>query len=313
MMNYGHISLARFGLCPLPIFIRHVAFVFHERILSFSHSHNVPSLHDHQRLITGQVLVLFGELCLMFHFLQMFIEGDSFWLLLTLHFSFSVVDTASDIVTHIILVSDRRSGGNSQSAFRANLVAQLVFQVLHLVLGALFTIAELKQAFFPLWALRSIWDSVRAIMDKFLTFWKWHSLRRLISDRLPAPDDTELGPESLCVICRAALSQEDSRKLPCGHLYHIDCLDRWLSKNKACPFCQKDISRLLTEAVSTQQQQQPVVTVDAPEEVESPEQDSEIVEKLREIIWRLAEIEEDVEVIRREAEAKRGTTAQQES
>ena len=39
-----------------------------------------------------------------------------------------------------------------------------------------------------------------------------------------------------CCICY----QNDSnivRKLKCGHEYHLDCIDTWLTKKKICPMC----------------------------------------------------------------------------
>ncbi|XP_021671950.1 NEP1-interacting protein 2 [Hevea brasiliensis] len=42
-----------------------------------------------------------------------------------------------------------------------------------------------------------------------------------------------------CSICLQDFNGGDSmRKLPhCGHLFHMDCLDKWLSRNGSCPMC----------------------------------------------------------------------------
>lgn len=34
---------------------------------------------------------------------------------------------------------------------------------------------------------------------------------------------------------------EDVRRLPCMHLFHVPCVDQWLSLNKRCPICRVDI------------------------------------------------------------------------
>ncbi|XP_072020687.1 LOW QUALITY PROTEIN: uncharacterized protein [Amphiura filiformis] len=45
-----------------------------------------------------------------------------------------------------------------------------------------------------------------------------------------------------CTICLCNFEdEEDVRRLPCMHLFHQDCVDRWLSTNKRCPICRVDI------------------------------------------------------------------------
>ena len=45
-----------------------------------------------------------------------------------------------------------------------------------------------------------------------------------------------------CTICLSDFEeQEDVRRLPCMHLFHIECVDQWLPMNKRCPICRVDI------------------------------------------------------------------------
>ena len=45
-----------------------------------------------------------------------------------------------------------------------------------------------------------------------------------------------------CVICQYEFKDGDIvTKLSCGHLFHAECVDTWLGKNKVCPMCQKEI------------------------------------------------------------------------
>ncbi|CDP18780.1 unnamed protein product [Coffea canephora] len=46
-----------------------------------------------------------------------------------------------------------------------------------------------------------------------------------------------------CVICQMEYKRGDRQMtLPCKHLYHVGCGSRWLSINKACPICYKEVS-----------------------------------------------------------------------
>jgi len=45
-----------------------------------------------------------------------------------------------------------------------------------------------------------------------------------------------------CVICQEDFRDfEKVKKLGCEHLFHINCIDQWLKKDKKCPFCNKEI------------------------------------------------------------------------
>lgn len=49
------------------------------------------------------------------------------------------------------------------------------------------------------------------------------------------------GPEAetCCAICLAEYEAADvlRRLRPCGHLFHVECVDRWLKWHGSCPFC----------------------------------------------------------------------------
>ena len=49
--------------------------------------------------------------------------------------------------------------------------------------------------------------------------------------------------EGVCAVCQGEWEEHDKvRVLPCGHQFHKSCVDRWLSKYKACcPLCKADI------------------------------------------------------------------------
>ncbi|XP_022254307.1 E3 ubiquitin-protein ligase arkadia-B-like [Limulus polyphemus] len=51
-----------------------------------------------------------------------------------------------------------------------------------------------------------------------------------------------------CTICLCELEDDENvRRLPCMHLFHIDCVDQWLITNKRCPICRVDIEEQLKE------------------------------------------------------------------
>jgi E3 ubiquitin-protein ligase Arkadia len=52
----------------------------------------------------------------------------------------------------------------------------------------------------------------------------------------------QISVEEKCTICLCEYNQnEHVRRLPCMHLFHIECVDRWLTQSKRCPICRIDI------------------------------------------------------------------------
>jgi hypothetical protein len=46
-----------------------------------------------------------------------------------------------------------------------------------------------------------------------------------------------------CAVCRAEFEVGDAlATLPCAHFYHAACLAPWLTLNKACPCCKRDVA-----------------------------------------------------------------------
>ena len=45
-----------------------------------------------------------------------------------------------------------------------------------------------------------------------------------------------------CVICLENYQAKDRlRRLPCFHMFHVACIDRWLKRSKLCPFCKTPV------------------------------------------------------------------------
>lgn len=44
-----------------------------------------------------------------------------------------------------------------------------------------------------------------------------------------------------CIICMEKFSENELvKQLPCGHIFHGECIDHWLTQQKNCPFCKAE-------------------------------------------------------------------------
>ncbi|KAJ4876114.1 RING-H2 finger protein ATL39 [Raphanus sativus] len=56
-----------------------------------------------------------------------------------------------------------------------------------------------------------------------------------------------IGPgqgELVCAVCLNAYKEDEMLRLvlPCGHVFHVDCVDIWLSHCSTCPICRADVT-----------------------------------------------------------------------
>ena len=47
--------------------------------------------------------------------------------------------------------------------------------------------------------------------------------------------------ETVCNICLDTIDDEMVRKISCKHLFHVNCIDTWLTGNKKCPTCLNEV------------------------------------------------------------------------
>ncbi|XP_054782360.1 E3 ubiquitin-protein ligase At1g63170-like [Prosopis cineraria] len=50
------------------------------------------------------------------------------------------------------------------------------------------------------------------------------------------------GEDAVCCICLAKYADDDElRELPCFHVFHVECVDKWLKINASCPLCKSEV------------------------------------------------------------------------
>lgn len=82
---------------------------------------------------------------------------------------------------------------------------------------------------------------------KIIFKWFWRQIVDCYLLQMKRSDVSDDGLEK-CTICLSEFEEEeDVRRLPCMHLFHIECVDQWLATNKRCPICRVDIEAHLTK------------------------------------------------------------------
>ncbi|KAJ6844976.1 E3 ubiquitin-protein ligase-like [Iris pallida] len=51
--------------------------------------------------------------------------------------------------------------------------------------------------------------------------------------------------DAVCCICLAVYANNDDlRELPCAHVFHVECVDKWLKINASCPLCKSEVGSI---------------------------------------------------------------------
>jgi len=68
------------------------------------------------------------------------------------------------------------------------------------------------------------------------------SARRAMTVRPYARAEGET-ENAYCSVCLSQLENgEEAKYLQCKHVYHPECIDRWLERSKLCPVCKRDVT-----------------------------------------------------------------------
>ncbi|KAJ7039245.1 hypothetical protein C8F04DRAFT_1209279 [Mycena alexandri] len=109
----------------------------------------------------------------------------------------------------------------------------------------------------PLNILRDVYVTGRSLVTRLRSLHRYQTATRNMDQRYPNATEQEMAAMSdhTCIICREEMvlppPPEDPaappanvdgpnttpKKLPCGHIFHFNCLRSWLERQQSCPTC----------------------------------------------------------------------------
>ncbi|OSC97071.1 hypothetical protein PYCCODRAFT_1399393 [Trametes coccinea BRFM310] len=120
----------------------------------------------------------------------------------------------------------------------------------------------------PLNIIRDVFVTARSFITRLRALIRYHNATRDMDRRYPDATEAELAEmtDRTCIICReemqsrTAAAQPDQaangdqppappadgpnmtpKKLPCGHIFHFQCLRSWLERQQSCPTCRRTV------------------------------------------------------------------------
>lgn len=55
-----------------------------------------------------------------------------------------------------------------------------------------------------------------------------------------------MATQSECTICLLDYTEETKKTTECHHIFHQECLNRWLETNNSCPLCRTVLKQVIT-------------------------------------------------------------------
>lgn len=85
---------------------------------------------------------------------------------------------------------------------------------------------------------REVWVAFTAFYKRLTSLIKYLRLLHNIEKRFEDATAEELAAAGDCLVCREGFGADSKgKKLPCSHIFHLDCLRMWLQHQQACPLC----------------------------------------------------------------------------
>ncbi|KPA75045.1 hypothetical protein ABB37_08731 [Leptomonas pyrrhocoris] len=97
----------------------------------------------------------------------------------------------------------------------------------------------------PLLLLRGFISHALRIFEKASGLAEFLVLARRVRHDMPDATADDLARDARCTICYEDMAPgSGTKRLPCGHCYHTECLEHWLEGHSTCPYCRANIMRM---------------------------------------------------------------------
>merc|ERR1719221_1260455 len=205
----------------------------------------VPRLIVNIKLVALVGLLLACDLVAVQHFYSVASRSSTFftWIFFeALTMSTLLVVCICKYSVHMIDVClDNGWPGKSVCLFYVDLVHDVVSMTLFLVFMLTFFIQNPSRL--PIYMMADVIQVARKLAQRLRSFRRYRRISMNMDMRFPDATDEEIERDEYCVICRDSLFEGSKpKKLPCNHIFHIDCLRSWLVMQQVCPTCRAEIS-----------------------------------------------------------------------
>jgi len=132
-----------------------------------------------------------------------------------------------------------------------------------------FIIMTVELGVFPLHLLRELLINIIRIKQLITVYFKYCKILQSLETKFRTvriPEDGER--DAVCTVCMVDITV--GKQLPCGHIFHLECLKEWFRRNPICPTCRHVIDVNSMPVINQQPNAPEIVPEVVPNQPEHP-------------------------------------------
>lgn len=182
-----------------------------------------------------------------------FWKGPSVLILFGFEYTILAVSVTGTFLRYCLHLVDMRIEGNWPQKGSYLFFLEFATEVVRFLSYVVFFSIIFTYYGMPLHIVRDLWMSYVNLKRRLVIFNKYRHLTANMNERFPDATPEELvACEHTCIICRDLMEAgPGAKRLPCGHIFHLDCLRLWLQQQQSCPTCRADIPTTATPPAGT--------------------------------------------------------------
>lgn len=235
------------ALFTLLLFLKSFHWLAEDRVDFMERSPSITALF-HVRVIFLALILAFVDVQFIMHAYGSTVsKGPSVQLVFGFEYAVLLTIVANTVAKYVLHGIDLYSENPWENKAVFMLYTELAIGFVKVVLYVVFIGIMIRIYTLPLFAVRPMYLTMRAFKKAFNDVIL--SRRAINNMNMYYPDATEeelRNTDNVCIICREEMQAPSTKKLPCGHIFHKNCLRSWFQRQQTCPTCRLDVLRSAT-------------------------------------------------------------------
>ncbi|XP_055384436.1 E3 ubiquitin-protein ligase HRD1 [Condylostylus longicornis] len=170
-------------------------------------------------------------------------KGPTVQLVFGFEYAILIIMVANTTIKYVLHAAEMRADAPWENKAVFLLYTELIIGLIKVILYVLFVVIMAKIYALPMFVFRPMFYTMRnfkkALNDVIMSRRAIRNMNTLYPDA--TPEELEQS-DNICIICREDMIN-NSKKLPCGHIFHTSCLRSWFQRQQTCPTCRLNILR----------------------------------------------------------------------